>query len=365
MTKMNRIALGVLPAAMLMVACGGKKVETPAAPPPVNVAEDNITIADSGIVERGPALSGTLTAERSAQVRAQVGGTLLSMSVDEGSAVSSGQVVAVIDTIALAESARSARSQLVSAQLAADVAKRNYERAQTLHAAGAIADRDLENAHNGSVASDAALAESKSRVTAAEKQLGNALVRAPFGGVVSERPANAGDVVQMGAPILTIVDPTLLQLEASVPADQLANVKTGAKVEFNITGFAGRHFTGKVARVNPVVDPTTRQVRIYVSLPNADRVLTAGSFAEGRVAVTSVRALTIPAAALDAKAAVPSVKRVRGGVVESVPVTLGIRDDVAERIEITKGISVGDTLLMGGALGTPVGVVIRTANAKN
>ena len=168
---------------------------------------DNIATADSALVEKGPSLSGTLTPERAAQLRAQVGGALLALYVEEGSSVSAGQAVALIDTVSLAEMARSARSQLVSAQLGADVAKRNYERAQTLHAAGAISDRDLEVAHNQSVSADAVLADARSRVTTAEKQLTNAVVRAPFAGVVSERPASSGDVLQVGSPILTVVDP--------------------------------------------------------------------------------------------------------------------------------------------------------------
>ena len=366
MKSKNPTVAAIIPILILLGACGGRKPAANAtATPPVNIANDNITIADSGIVEQGPALSGTLTPERSAQIRAQVGGAILGVYVSEGAAVSTGQLVALIDTVALADAARSARSQLISAQLGVDVAKRNYERSQTLHTAGAIADRDLENAHNQSVASEAVLADARSRVTGAEKMLSNASIRAPFSGVVSDRPANAGDVVQVGAPILTIVDPTLLRLEASVPADELVTVKAGAKVEFNVTGFAGRRFAGKVARINPTVDPTTRQVRLYVTVPNGDRTIVAGAFAEGRVAVTSVRGLTVPTAAIDPRAAMPSVKRVHNGIVESVPVTLGVRDDVAERVQIKKGISVGDTVLIGGALGTPVGAVIRPAQADH
>lgn len=360
---MNRIIPAFLPL-LLLAACGGKKpVAEAAEPPPVNIAADNIAIVDTGVVEQGPPLSGTLAPQRSAQLRAQLSGTV-ALFAEEGAAVSSGQLVALIDTIAIGDAARSARSQLLSAQLAADVAKRNYERSQTLHAAGAISDRDLEMAHNQSVASDAMLADAKSRVTGADRQLANARVHAPFSGVVSERPASSGDVVQTGSPIMTIVDPTLLQLEASVPADQLAQIKPGSKVEFNVSGLASRSFTGKVSRINPSVDPTTRQVRVYVTIPNGTRAIAAGAFADGRVAVTSIRALTVPLTAIDTKAASPSVLRVRNGVIEAVTVTLGIRDDVTERVQITKGVSAGDTLLIGAALRTPVGVRVVVANAN-
>ena len=119
-----------------------------------------------------------------------------------------------------------------------------------------------------------------------------------------------------------------------------------------------------MARINPEVDPATRQVRLYVSVPNSNRALAAGAFAQGRVAVSSVRALTVPLTALDTKAAVPSVKRIRNGVVESVAVTLGVRDDVAERVEILTGLSAGDSVLVGAVLGTPVGAAVRVAHAN-
>ncbi|MGH7593204.1 MAG: efflux RND transporter periplasmic adaptor subunit [Gemmatimonadales bacterium] len=361
---MNR-SLRLAVVLLLTASCGGKPA-TPsdAAPPPANIATDNIAIVDTALVESGPSLSGTLAPERAAQLRAQVGGALLGLYVDEGAAVSAGQTVALIDTVPLAESARSARSQLISAQLAADVAKRNYERSGTLHGAGAIADRDLELAHNQSAAADAGLADARSRANTAEHLLVNAIVRAPFAGVVSERPASAGDVLQVGAPILTVVDPTRLQLEASVPADQLSNIRVGGKVEFTVTGALRQAFAGRIARINPSVDPTTRQVRLYVSVPNAGRALAAGAFVEGRVAVTSVRALTVPLAALDTRAAAPSVKRVHNGIVESVAVTLGVRDDLAERVQVTGGVSLGDTLLVGGVLSTPAGVAVRIPHAN-
>jgi hypothetical protein len=104
---------------------------------------------------------------------------------------------------------------------------------------------------------------------------------------------------------------------------------------------------------------------MYVRVPNTDRTLAAGLFAEGRVAIENVRGLAIPTAALDARASSPSVKRVRGGKVEAVPVTLGLRDDLAERVEVTSGLSRGDTVLVGAAIGTPVGASVRFGAQDN
>ena len=361
---MNRL---IFPAAfraaavlLLLAGCGGKS-KSPATTevPPVQVSSDNVVVVDSGLIESGPALSGSLEAERAAQLRAQSGGTLLALYADQGATVAAGARLALIDTLVAADQARSARSAVRSAQASADLARRNAERADALHQAGAIADRDLEAARGSAAAAEANLADAKSRLASADKMLANATVRAPFRGVVSERPASVGDALQPGSPILTVVDPTQLKLEASVPADHLSELRVGSKVEFTIQGSADKSFTGKIARINPAVDPSTRQVRVYVTVPNSGNALVAGLFAEGRIAVKSVQALSVPFSAIDQQATSPAVKRVRGGKVESVPVTLGLRDELAELVQVTAGLTKGDTLLLGGVIGTPAGTMLR------
>jgi membrane fusion protein (multidrug efflux system) len=359
-------------ALFLLVACGGggaaeePSVEAPAAPPPMQVAPQNVATVDSFRLESGPSLSGTLVADRTAQLRPQASGTVLSVRVRTGDRVGAGQVIAVIDTMVLAEQARSARLGLTSAELAAETAERNVARSTQWHAAGAIADRDLEGARNQAAQARAMLEDARARLASANKMRDNAIVRAPFSGTVSELPVSVGDVVQMGGSVVAVVvDPSALELEASVPASYFASLRPGARVEFTVAAHPGRVFNGTVARVNAAVDATTGQLLMYVRVPNADRSLAAGLFAEGRVAIESARGLAIPTTALDARAASPSVKRVRGGKVEVVPVTLGLRDELAERVEVTSGVSRGDTVLVGAAIGTPVGASVRFGAQDN
>lgn len=347
-------------------ACSKPAAEAAAPEPPVQVPADQVAMVDSLEVESGPALSGTLTAERTAQVRSQMSGTVLAVYAKEGQAVSAGQAIALIDTTVAAEQARSARSALRSAQVQSQLATRNAERSAALLKAGAIADRDEEGARAQAQAAAAAVADATSRLAAAEKLLRDGTVRAPFAGVISELPVSAGDVVQGGAGgatlLATVVDPSELTLEASVPAENLNGIKRGAKVEFTLNGMSRQVVTGTVARINPTVDPTTRQVRIYVVVPNRNQALASGLFAEGRVTIEAAHALAVPLSALDPRANTPSVKRLKGGKVESVPVTVGLRDALRERVVVT-GVARGDTVLLGGAIGTPTGSSVRITRA--
>lgn len=325
---------------------------------------ESVVVLDSVTLKSGPAISGTLTAEREARVRAQVVGTVLATYPEQGQWVKQGTLLARIDDPSIQDAYLSAKSQVRSAELALEVAKRNLERSETLARAGAIADRDLETATWNATNAEAQLADAKARLASAEKQVQYTTVRAPFAGVVSERSASAGDVVQSGGALYTVVDPTSLRFDGNVPAEQVGQLERGAPVEFAVNGYPGRAFTGKIERINPTADPATRQVRVYVSVPNPDQRLVAGLYAEGRVGTAVRRAVVAPASAVDQRGVTPTVLRIRQGRVEQVTVQLGARDEADDRIELRSGVTAGDTLLLGNAAGVLPGAAVRVTGGE-
>ena len=327
----------------------------------MTIGTENIAIVTLSEVVSGPTLSGAILPERDATVRAQVGGSVLQTYAEQGQRVGAGQLLARIDASGLQDAFLSARAAVTSANSGADIAARELARSQKLLEAGAIAERDIEQARRASIAANAALADARSRLANAQKQLGNTRIVAPIPGVISERPVSAGDVVQPGAAMFTVVDPSSMRLEASIPADQLSAVRIGVPVNFTINGYPGRTMVGKVTRISPTADPATRQVRIIVSIPNTTGALVGGLFATGRLASERKSGLIAPASAIDLRTNVPAVMRIRQGKVERVPVQLGLRDEGAERVEITSGVQAGDTLLVGAAQGISSGTVVKVS----
>ena len=167
-------------------------------------------------------------------------------------------------------------------------------------------------------------------------------------------------MVSPGTPILTVIDPSSMRLEAQVPSDQISQVTRGASVSFTVRGMPGA-FTGTVDRINPSADPVTRQVSIFVSLRNAGGKLISGLFAEGRVESATYQGLVVPLSALDETGPKPIVTRIRNNKAERVEVGLGIRQSDPEQVEVKAGLSAGDVLIVGSAknipTGTPVTVV--------
>jgi RND family efflux transporter MFP subunit len=349
-------------ALIALAACGGSSGDGEDGAPAdssVVVTAENIVVVDSAKIETGPALSGSLQPERNATIRAEISGPVLSVGAERGQSVRSGALIVHIEDVALRDAFLSARSAANTAEQSATMARRNAERSQALFQAGAIAERALEDARLASETAVAQLADARARLALAQNQLSKANVRAPFAGVVSERPVNAGDVVQPGTELFTIIDPRSMRLEASVPSGELSRVRVGAPVEFVVSGYTGRVFSGRVSRVNPSVDPATRQITVYVSIPNAEGRLVGGLYAEGRIATESRAGLVIPLDAVNLNDSPITALRIRASRVESVTVQVGIRDDHLERIEILSGLARGDTVLLGAARGIAPGTPVR------
>ena len=346
-------------------ACRREAEQAPAAPVTVQVGRENVATVSMQDISTGPLISGTLMPEREAMVRSQASGSVLQVTAAEGQQVRRGALLARIEDQALSDALRSAQSGVRSAEQALGVAEREAARTDSLVKGGALAERELDTARNAVSAAQAQLEDARSRLASAAKQVENLTIRSPIDGVVAARPVNAGDVVSPGAELYRIIDPRSMRLEASVPSEWLSAIRVDLPVRFEVRGYPGQSFDGHIERISPAADPVTRQVSIFVSIPNTAGRLVAGLFAEGRVAQQSRRALVVPMSAVNADDPKSAwVLRVSGGKAERVPVTLGLRDEQTERVEITSGVREGDRLLVGPAQAITPGTPLKLAEGS-
>lgn len=354
---------GALLAAALIGACTTGAERPPAAPPAVRVGSENSVTVGRGMIIIGPIVSGELRAEREATVRAEIGGSMTQVTVREGQAVGRGTLLGRIETRTLDDVRQSAMSSVRNVENQLAVAQRELERTEMLVKAGALAARDLDVARQNVTAADAQLADAKSRLASADRQLADTVLRAPINGMIARRPVNIGDVVSVGAELFTIIDPSSMRLEASVPSDDLSHLRIGAMVDFTVRGYDQR-FQGRIAMISPQADPVTRQVPIYVSIPNDGGRLVAGLFAEGRVVSQSAEGLVVPLNAVNTTTGSPWVLRANGGKTERVEVRLGLQDPRTERVQVVAGVNEGDVLLRGAAQGITPGTPVSLNGAQ-
>jgi membrane fusion protein, multidrug efflux system len=342
------VAAAVLTAALATSACGTEETEG-AAPESAGtvLSPTDLFTAQSSEISGGIVLTGTLNPYRIVEVKAQVPGTISNLNVDRGDAVRSGQTMAVIEAEGIRGQAAGAAAAVASAEANLALAQQQLESARTLHEAGAMSDLDFRAAQAGYESARAQLAAANAQAAGAGEQARRATVSAPVAGEVSNREVSQGEAVNPGQTLFTVVNSTQLELAGQVPVDQAVRVRAGAPAEFTVDAYPGRVFRGTVARVEPTADPATRQVGVYLRLPNEDRSLVGGLFATGRVlAGGSEQAVVVPTAAVRGSGANSYVWVVQEGRAIRRPVTIGTRDEAQGVVAIAQGLQAGEQVVV-------------------
>lgn len=350
----------VAPVALLVAACGGAEQEATAATDttttPVLLTPAEVAVAGSAEITSGVLLSGTLEPERRVLVTAQAAGVLGELTVDRGSRVGAGQRIGAIQAEGVRSQAAGARAGVDAAEAQLEVARIQRDAARRLFQAGAMSRVDYENAVAAFRAAEAQVAVARANATAAGEAAGYTIVKSPINGTVSNKVVEAGQIVRPGDEIVTIVNTSALELAGNIPVDQAGKVSVGQPVSFTIDAFPGREFRGTVARKDPAANPSTRQVGIYVRLPNPNGEITAGQFARGQVAGDrATHAVTVPITAVMTSGAESSVIVIDNGALARRTVTVGARDEAAGRVAIMSGIAAGDSVLVRPNAQTPMG----------
>src|SRR5439155_1342898 len=344
---MPRIRL-LLVLALALAACKGpeapQKGAGTAAAPILLAAEDVYTVRNSAL-SSGPAITGSIQPERRADLRAEVSAIVLKVLKENGEQVRRGDVLVRLDDTAFRDALASAEAASRAAGQAYEQAQRQYERMKTLRSSGMASAQGLEDAEIRRNNTQSDLEAAKTRVVQARQQFQRTEVRAPFDGIVSERKVSAGDTAQVGKELLKVIDPTSMRFEALVSADHVGSVKAGQAVHFRVNGYGEQEFAGKVRRVNPAANPTTRQVELLVDFIGEKQPKLAGLYAEGRVETETRSSLTIPASAVVRDGDAALAWRVRDSKLQKVSLSITERDMRSGDYVLKGGLSEGEQVI--------------------
>jgi len=307
--------------------------------------EDLVTVSNSALAS-GPSITGSVEAERRADLRAEVSAVVLSVLKENGDPVRRGDLLVRLDPNAIRDSLTAAEASVRAASQAFEQAERQYQRMVKLRETGMVAMQQLEDAETQRNNAQSERAAARTREVTARQQLERTEVRAPFDGIVSDRKVSAGDTASVGKELMQIIDPTSLRFEGRVSADSIGEVAAGQRVSFRIQGFADTDVAGTVTRVNPAANATTRQVEVLVRFddPKQQPGVT-GLYAEGRVETRSAKTLTVPAASVVREGDSVFAWRVRNGTVQKVKLDLGVRDARTGQYVVNGGLAAGDSVL--------------------
>lgn len=372
--------VAALPPAILAMGmasgCGGKaevavKADTKPAAVPVTVAN-----VERRPVERTVEVVGSLKGWDDVTVGTRRAGRVLKVLHDMGDRVAPGEPIVELDPVDAELDVAQAEKRLaaelsklgltklpdkdfdvskipavVQAHVSLERAKQNLERQRTLNQRRAGTYQDLQNAENDEAGAQAALdnANLSARATLALAQSSQAaldvarqartelIIRAPvpshlpdgktrsvvFG--VSKRSVSEGQTVAIGDPVASLVVEDPLRLWTSVPERFAAQVKVGQPVRIRVLAYPGKTFPGKVARINPSVDPVSRTFQVETAVPNDESLLRPGGFAKASILTRREdEAIIVPTEAVVRFAGVTKVFVVRDGKAQSINVETGL-----------------------------------------
>lgn len=337
----------VLVLALALAACT-KAPEAPpkgvSAPTLQLAAEDLATIRNSAL-SSGPAITGSVQPERKADLRAEVSAVVLKVLKENGDTVRRGDVLVHLDDTVIRDGLASAEAASRASVQSFEQAQRQLDRMKTLRTSGMASAQALDDAEGRRNGAQSELEAARTRVVQARQMMQRTQVRAPFDGVVSDRKVSAGDTAQVGKELLKVIDPASMRFEALVSSDSVGSVKPGQPVRFRVNGYGDEEFAGKVRRVNPAANATTRQVEVLVDFVGDRQPKLAGLYAEGRLETQSRASLTIPATALVRDGDVASAFRVKDNKLQKVPLAVGERDARSGDYVVKSGLAEGDQVL--------------------
>lgn len=303
-----------------------------------------ITLVERVTLARTSTVAGQLTPLRVVGVTSQVGGALLRVTVEEGSRVSRGQLLAELDS-------RELDAQLRAARANQSVARATLERSEQLRTNQVITAAEFER-------DQAALISADATVSQLETRLGFTRIVSPIDGVVMQRFVQTGDIVGGASRMFTVADVATLVTQLPVSELEVPFLREGSEVLVRVDAL-GRDVPGRIRRIFPAADSVSRLVPVEVAISGAQQAGLKPGFSVRVTLNLDERnnALVIPTRAVVGAAGGQSVYVIREGRAERRRVRVGM--DLDGKMEVFEGLVAGDTIITTGSSLLRDGAAVR------
>ena len=318
-------------ASVLLPGCGRHSETGTDSRTELATAEVQVQIAESKQGSVTEEVVGTVEAKLHATLEAKLSGRIIKMPVLLGQAVKTGQLIAHLDAAEI-----TARHEQAEASL--EQAQRDWKRISALFDQQAATRSDYD-------AADSRVRVAKAGVSEAQAMMGYVEILAPFDGVVTKKWADVGDLAAPGKPLISIEDPSRLQLEADVPEGMASRIQLNARLIIRSELLKDR-LEGTVKEIAPTIDPVSRTFRLKLDLPPTAG-LVSGQFARLVVPIGESNSVRVPASAVVLRGQLEILFVVTNQRARLHLVKTGKRID--DQVEILAGIEPGDSIVTGGA----------------
>ena len=333
-----------------------------AAPAALEILPEETLVLQPRDLTRAVRITGTLAPVTQSIVKSEVAAQVREMLVREGEVVKKGQLIARLDTADLQQKLNERSSVLRASEAQLEMAQTTLSNSNALLSRRVVSPVANEQAQSQHRVAAANVEASRAQLAQARKALGEADIHAPIGGIIGTRAVNGGDRVGIDGRIVSIVDLSLLEFQAAVPASDIPQVQQGQTVQFRVEGFGERPFTGTVARINPTASEGSRSFLIFIRVANSDLTLRGGMYASGDLVVWQrPQVLAVPTGAVRSIGADAHVYKITGDQIVRQSVTLGTDLPAQGIVEVTQGLAAGDRVIIAPLNGLTDGSRVKLA----
>lgn len=293
--------------------------------------------------------TGTLLANEEADLKPEISGRITGIHFKEGERVGKGQLLFKINDSEL-------KAQLAKTEILEKQASDDESRKRRLLEINAISQEEFDNSLN-------ALNAIKADKSFVQAQLEKTSIIAPFDGVIGLRQVSPGSYVNTGQILANIKSINPLKLEFSVPEKYSGLIRPGFPVTFLLSS-SDKQYEGKVYAIEPGIDAETRAFKVRALCENIDQKLYPGAFAKVSVNLGRIEnAMMIPSGALIPQINGQKAFVYKSGKVMNTDVEIGLR--TSNQVQVTKGLSIGDTLICSGLLQIREGSEVNVIKVQN
>ncbi len=291
-------------------------------------------------------INGFIQPARRVTLTARLSGTLASVDADVGTTVHAGDVIARFDTETLTLSLNKLVATTEAKAATILRAQKDLERTSSLAATGGVAQAKLTEVETNLAVLRAELRALQAEEAEARRALDDAVVTAPFDGIVNARKVNPGQAVSINTELFEIVDIAQLDLVALIPPQESAGLSIGQAASIEIEGLPGKSLAARLDRISPATLDNSRSLQIYLRLDHTMPGLRGGMFGHGSLQIENrMNILAVPVAAIVKDGGETSIRTVVDGAVRRQAVTLGSAKVGEDLVEIRSGLSDGDVVI--------------------
>ncbi|MGH8493820.1 MAG: efflux RND transporter periplasmic adaptor subunit [Moraxellaceae bacterium] len=304
--------------------------------------------------------TGTLAPLRQMLLNARVAGEVTAVPVREGEQVAAGTLLLRQDNREMTARLAQAEASVQSTKSELENSKAQYEKFLQLSMKSYFARSELDRANTQVEVYRSQLKANEAAVAMAKKSLQDVSMVAPFAGIVSERMVEPGQLVMPNTPLLRVVDLREMELAIQLPSSEIARVRNGQKITFQVDAFGDEVFTATVVRINPMAKVSNRKITVYAAVANPDMRLRGGLFVHGQLKDSNVATgLIIPTTSVQTLEGKTGVMVIRQKQLVWQPVTLGASNDRSAEVMVQEGLKEGEVVVATRISPRRIGAPVR------